>query len=61
MPKLPRSLTNNDKSEDVTVKGAECGVSQLDALGQVYRRGLVRKAKALKVAVSRDLQSALSK
>ena len=31
----------------------EAEVSQLDALMQVYRRGLVRKAKPLKVAVSR--------
>jgi hypothetical protein len=38
----------------------ETEVSQLDTLMQVYRRGLVRKAKALKVAVSRDLRSALS-
>lgn len=29
--------------------------SQLDELMQVYRRGLVRKAKALKVAVERGL------
>ncbi len=35
-------------------------VSQLDALMQVYRRGLVRKAKALHVAVSRGLRPALS-
>ena len=33
--------------------------SQLDALMQVYRRGLVRKAKALQVAVSRGLRPAL--
>ncbi len=39
----------------------EAEVSQLDAIMQVYRRGLVRKAKALKVAVRRDLRSALSK
>lgn len=35
-------------------------VSQLDTLMQVYRRGLVRKAKALKVAVGRGLRPALS-
>lgn len=35
-------------------------VNQLDALMQVYRRGLVRKAKALKVSVSRGLIPALS-
>lgn len=32
---------------------------QLDALMQVYRRGLVRKAQALQVAVSRDLRAPL--
>ena len=37
----------------------ETEVSELDALMQVYRRGLVRKAKALKVAVSRGLRPAL--
>jgi hypothetical protein len=31
----------------------EAGVNQLDALMQVYRRGLVHKARALKVAVER--------
>jgi len=35
-------------------------VNQLDALMQVYRRGLVRKAKALKVSVIRGLIPALS-
>ena len=34
--------------------------SQLDELMQVYRRGLVRKAKALKVAVERGLKPALN-
>ena len=34
-------------------------VKQLDELMQVYRQGLVRKAKALKVAVERDLRPAL--
>lgn len=34
--------------------------SQLDELMQVYRRGLVRKAKALKVAVERGLIPALN-
>ena len=38
----------------------EAEVSQLDALMQIYRRGLVRKAKALKAAVSRGLRPALS-
>lgn len=38
----------------------EAEVSQLDALMQVYRRGLVRKAKALKVAVGRGLRPVLS-
>ncbi|BDA66077.1 hypothetical protein CAL7716_002430 [Calothrix sp. PCC 7716] len=32
---------------------------QLDELMQVYRRGLVRKARALKVAVERGLKSSL--
>lgn len=34
--------------------------SQLDELMQVYRRGLVRKAKALKVAVERGLIPAIN-
>jgi hypothetical protein len=34
------------------------GREQLDALMQIYRRGLVRKAKALKVVFSRGLKSA---
>ncbi|MGK7873791.1 MAG: hypothetical protein AB4426_10920 [Xenococcaceae cyanobacterium] len=38
----------------------EAEVSQLDAIMQVYRRGLVRKAQALKVAVERGLRSALN-
>ena len=33
---------------------------QLDELMQVYRRGLVRKAKALKVAVERGLIPAIN-
>jgi DNA replication protein DnaD len=32
---------------------------QLEQLMQVYRRGLVRKARALKVAVERGLKSSL--
>ncbi|WP_373526582.1 hypothetical protein [Nostoc sp.] len=35
-------------------------VRQLDELMQVYRRGLVSKARALKVAVERGLKPALS-
>jgi hypothetical protein len=35
-------------------------VNQLDELMQVYRRGLVRKAQALKVAVERGLKPVLS-
>lgn len=35
----------------------EPDVKQLDDLMQIYRRGLVRKAKALKVAVERGLKS----
>lgn len=35
-------------------------VSQLDELMQVYRQGLVRKARALKVAVERGLKTALN-
>ena len=35
-------------------------VSQLDELMQVYRCGLVRKARALKVAVERGLKPALN-
>ncbi len=35
-------------------------VSQLDELMQVYRHGLVRKARALKVAVERGLKPALN-
>jgi hypothetical protein len=38
----------------------EAGVNQLDALMQVYRRGLVHKARALKVAVERGLRPPLS-
>jgi predicted transcriptional regulator len=34
--------------------------SQLEELMQIYRRGLVRKAKALKVAVERGLKPALN-
>jgi hypothetical protein len=33
--------------------------AQLDALMSAYRRGMVRKAQALKVAVDRGLQPAL--
>lgn len=35
-------------------------VSQLEGLMQVYRRGLIHKARALKVAVERGLRPALS-
>lgn len=35
-------------------------VNQLNALMQVYRRGLVQKARALKVAVERGLRPSLS-
>jgi hypothetical protein len=35
-------------------------VTQLDELMQIYRRGLVKKARALKVAVERGLKPALS-
>ena len=38
----------------------EAQVNQLDVLMQVYRQGLVRKAKALKVAVSRGLKPTLN-
>ncbi|KAF3886239.1 MULTISPECIES: hypothetical protein [Nostocales] len=38
----------------------ELDVSQLDELMQIYRRGLVRKAKALKVAVERGLKPPLN-
>jgi hypothetical protein len=38
----------------------EAGVNQLDTLVQVYRRGLVHKARALKVAVERGLRPPLS-
>jgi hypothetical protein len=34
--------------------------NQLDELMQVYRSGLVRKARALKVAVERGLRPALN-
>lgn len=34
----------------------EAGVNQLDTLMQVYRRGLIYKARALKVAVERGLR-----
>jgi hypothetical protein len=34
--------------------------TQLDQLMQIYRRGLIRKARALKVAVERGLRPALS-
>jgi ribosomal protein S9 len=33
---------------------------QLDTLMEIYRRGMVRKAQALKVAVARGLQPPLS-
>lgn len=36
------------------------GCAQLDKLMQAYRRGLVRKARALKVAVQRKLRPPLS-
>lgn len=36
------------------------GRARLDVLMQVYRRGLVRKARALKVAVQRGLRPPLS-
>lgn len=39
----------------------EAQISQLDALMQVYRRGLVHKAKALNAAVNRGLRPALSR
>ena len=38
----------------------EVEVRQLDELMQVYRDGLVRKARALKVAVTRGLKPALN-
>ena len=38
----------------------EAQVNQLDELMQVYRRGLVHKARALKVAVERGLRPPLS-
>ena len=38
---------------------SETNTKQLDALMQVYRQGLVRKARALKVAVDRGLRPAL--
>lgn len=38
----------------------QAGVNQLDTLMQVYRRGLVHKARALKVAVERGLRPPLS-
>ena len=34
--------------------------ARLDELMQIYRRGLVRKAQALKVAVERDLRPPLN-
>ena len=37
----------------------EAGVNQLDTLMQVYRRGLIYKARALKVAVERGLRPPL--
>ncbi len=40
---------------------SEVEVNQLDALMEVYRQGLVRKAKALKVAVSRGLKPGLDR
>jgi hypothetical protein len=36
------------------------GHARLDALMQTYRRGLVRKAQAWKVAVARGLRTALT-
>ncbi|BAG02298.1 hypothetical protein [Microcystis aeruginosa] len=37
----------------------QAGVNQLDTLMQVYRRGLIYKARALKVAVERGLRPPL--
>lgn len=38
----------------------ESEIRQLDELMQIYRRGLVRKARALKVAVDRGLKAPLN-
>jgi hypothetical protein len=46
------------RNQEGTLNDVE--VNQLDELMQIYRRGLVRKAKALKVAVERGLRPALS-
>jgi hypothetical protein len=46
------------RNQEGTLTGLE--VSHLDELMQIYRRGLVRKARALKVAVERGLRPALS-
>jgi hypothetical protein len=46
------------RNQEGTLSDVE--VVQLDELMQIYRRGLVRKAKALKVAVERGLRPALS-
>lgn len=43
------------KSREGTISPA--GRQRLDALMQVYRRGLVRKAEAWKVAINRSLKS----
>lgn len=39
---------------------SEAETQQLDGLMQIYRRGLVRKARALQIAVSRGLRSPLA-
>lgn len=46
------------RNQDGQLKESE--VNQLNELMQVYRSGLVRKARAMKVAVNRSLRPALS-
>jgi hypothetical protein len=46
------------RQREGVLTNAECG--QLETLMGIYRRGMVRKAQALKVAVDRGLQSPLS-
>jgi len=62
---LQMEASDQEVFSDLLARNAEgqlmvAEVRQLDELMQVYRRGLVRKARALKVAVDRGLKPALN-
>ena len=62
---LQMQLRQQDQLSDHLARNQEgtltdLEVYQLDELMQLYRRGLVKKARALKVAVERGLKPALS-